>query len=102
MNLEGRSLSIFNSSSFDLLWNTAKRVAIFILGFILLDLTTSLILETGLKRFYGLGSDSRILMNGSSMTMSGIDPDLAEMELGQSIAFYAKQGVGVIEREIMI
>jgi hypothetical protein len=56
----------------------------------------------GLNKFYGFDTKPAILINGSSMTLSGFNKSDIEKQLNQKVAIYAKEGVGVEDRYAML
>jgi hypothetical protein len=77
------------------------RASAFILLFILLDLTISLLMQTGIERFYGLKSDASVLMLGHSHLMLAVDKPQLEQETGLKVAKYTREGVNMADRKIM-
>jgi len=70
--------------------------------FFLLDFLISLILLTGLNKYYGIYQKPEVLINGSSMTMSGFSRTDMEQITKKKIACYSHEGVSVVERFAMI
>lgn len=67
-----------------------------------IDLATSTVMLTGLNKFYGFNEKPVMLINGSSMSLSGFNKSEIEKELQTRVAIYAKEGVGVEDRHAMI
>lgn len=70
--------------------------------FIIIDFVLSVILINGLNKYYGFTEDPEILINGSSMVMSGFNRQELENEEGMQISFYAHEGVSIRDRYVMI
>jgi hypothetical protein len=79
-----------------------KRVALFVIVFLALDFLISIALINGLNKFYGLDHKSEILINGSSMSMSGFNRHEIEVQTGMKVANYSHEGASIIERMAMI
>ena len=62
-----------------------KVISLTLVLFATLTLIVNAILQTGLKRYYCL-YPADVLVIGHSMSEMGIDRDLLEEELGQSVA----------------
>jgi len=77
------------------------RASAFILLFVLLDLTISLFMQTGIERFYGLKGDASVLMIGHSHLMLAVDKPQLEQETGLKVAKYTREGVNMADRKIM-
>jgi hypothetical protein len=73
----------------------------FILIFILIDLVVSIVLLKGIERFYGLKSDSAVLMIGHSHLMLAVDKILLEKKSGLNVAKYTREGVNIADRRVM-
>lgn len=56
----------------------------------------------GLNKFYGFDKAPAILINGSSMSLSGFHKTEIEKQVNQKVAVYAKEGVGVEDRYAML
>lgn len=83
-------------------WIFIKRCLILIVFFFILDFIISIILIKGLNKNYGFGKHPDILINGSSMSLSGFNKNEIEKSTGKSIATYSHEGVSVIDRYAMI
>lgn len=79
-----------------------RSLFLFVLGFFALDFVLGKVLETGLYRYYGLGTNAEIAFVGHSHLMLGLDKDGIEKSLGVSVAKYTREGVNVAERDLMI
>ena len=79
-----------------------KKVLFLLTIFILGDFVLSVILNYGLNKYYGINQDPDILINGSSMAMSGFNRSDIEAMTGKSVASYCHEGVTVTERYQMI
>ena len=77
------------------------RVVAFILLFFLVDLLVSAFMLRGAERFYGLKSDSDVLMIGHSHLMLAVDKVLLEKETGLKVAKYTREGVNMADRRVM-
>ncbi len=78
------------------------RVLLFLVIIVLADLGVSAILLRGVERFYGLGSDTAILMIGHSHLMLAVDKVALEEETGLTVAKYTREGVNMADRKEMI
>jgi hypothetical protein len=78
------------------------RLAIFLLAFFVIDLATSAFMLKGINKFYGFNSRPALLINGSSMSLSGFNKAEIEKQLQTNVAIYAKEGVGVEDRHAML
>lgn len=78
------------------------RLVAFLLLFLIIDFATSKLMLKGLNKFYGFDKAPTILINGSSMSLSGFHKTQIEKELSQKVAVYAKEGVGVEDRYAML
>lgn len=79
-----------------------KRCLILFLLFFLFDFIISIVLIKGLNKYYGFNENPEILINGSSMAMSGFNRDELEKQTYKQIATYAHEGVSVSDRYTMI
>jgi hypothetical protein len=79
-----------------------KSVLILMILFIVFDYLISNILLTGLNKFYGFNQEANILINGSSMIMSGLNRTDIEHLTNTKIACYSYEGVSVDDRYAMI
>jgi len=80
----------------------AGRMLLFLVLLFSLDYLVSCVLQKGVERYYGLGSDAEILMVGHSHLMLGIDKVQLERRLGTKVAKYTREGVNVADREVML
>ena len=78
------------------------RLVVFLLIFFAIDLVTSSFMLNGLNKFYGFNGKPAILINGSSMSLSGFNKSEIEKQLQTRVAIYAKEGVGVEDRHAML
>lgn len=79
-----------------------KKIIIIAVLFFAIDFAISQVLLGGLNKYFGLKSDSKILINGSSLAMAGFDKVKVEKELHQSVAFYTRTGVSLQDRNAML
>jgi hypothetical protein len=79
-----------------------QKVFIFCICFWAIDAGSSNLMRRGLDRYYGFNSRPEILINGSSMTLSGFHKSLIEKETNKKVSIYAKEGVGIEERYAML
>jgi hypothetical protein len=79
-----------------------KRTVYLLLLFIVLDYAISTILLKGLNKYYGIEQKADILINGSSMAMSGFNRTTLEKLTNKEIANYSHEGVSIDERLAMI
>lgn len=79
-----------------------KKILLVALLFFVMDSILSFFLLKGINQYYGFEDDSELLINGSSMSMSGFNRDLIENQTGIKTAFYAKEGVNIEERLVML
>lgn len=78
-----------------------RRIVIFLALFLLIDFVISLFLLKGIERFYGLKSNSEVLMIGHSHLMLAVDKTLLESECGLTVAKYTREGVNIADRRVM-
>lgn len=78
------------------------RLFAFLLLFLIIDFATSKLMLGGLNKFYGFDKAPAILINGSSMSLSGFHKTEIEKQVNQKVAVYAKEGVGVEDRYAML
>jgi hypothetical protein len=81
--------------------NVVKCI-VFVILFLLVDYSLSLLLTSGLKKYYGLNKPAKILLIGHSHTMLGLNKNLMEEELHCNVAKYAVEGANVRDRLAMI
>lgn len=74
----------------------------FLLLFLIIDFATSKLMLKGLNKFYGFEKGPSILINGSSMSLSGFHKTEIEKQVHQKVVVYAKEGVGVEDRYAML
>jgi hypothetical protein len=67
-----------------------------------MDFGLSKVLENGINIFYGLNSNSQILLIGHSELMLATDKVKMERELGYKVSKYTREGVDVHDRLVMI
>lgn len=67
-----------------------------------MDFLISTLLLHGLNKYYGLNENPDVLINGSSMTMSGFNRKNIKHLANKEIAIYAHEGVSINERYFMI
>lgn len=79
-----------------------KRLFLLLMLFFLCDLLVSLVLTNGLNKYYGFDQKPEILINGSSMVMSGFNRTDIESISSNNVAIYAQEGVSVSDRYEMI
>ncbi len=72
-----------------------------LLFFLLLNISVSLLFNSGLKRYLCL-QPAEVLVVGHSMSEMGIDRDQLEEEIGLSVAKYCMNGAGTADRLIML
>jgi hypothetical protein len=78
------------------------RVLILLLLFILSDFIISKVLLHGLNKYYGINEEPAILINGSSISMSGFNKNDIASITNKAVANYSHEGVSVEERYAMI
>jgi hypothetical protein len=83
-----------------LIW--LKRIIVFAVLFFLIDFGISIVLLTGLNKYFGLNSNAKILINGSSMCLAGFNKAKIETSTNKSVAFYSRNGVSLEDRNIML
>jgi hypothetical protein len=79
-----------------------KRLTIFAVLFFLIDFGISTALLTGLNKYFGLNSNAKILLNGSSMSLAGFNKAKIETATNKSVAFYSRNGVSLADRKTML
>ena len=79
-----------------------KRIIVLIILFFLIDFGISELLLGGLNKYFGLYSNSEILLNGSSMFLAGFDKSKIEMGIHKKVAFYSRDGVSLLDRNAML
>ena len=67
-----------------------------------MDFVFSKILEKGVNTFYGLDSDSQVLLVGHSELMLTVDKVRMEEELHCKVSKYTREGVNVSDRLVML
>jgi hypothetical protein len=75
---------------------------LFIFIFFCADRVISLIIEQGLEKYYGIGTNAEILINGASQIMLGLDKELIQTETGLMVSKYTREGVNVSDRSVML
>lgn len=70
--------------------------------FFAVDIIIFKLIFIGLLKYYGFESNSQVLINGSSMSMSGFDRREIEAVTKFRTAFYAREGVNVEDRFVML
>lgn len=78
------------------------NIAILLFAIFCTDTVVGYALHYGAERFYGLNSHSEILLIGHSHLMLATDKEAIERELGVKVSKYTREGVNVIERDMMI
>lgn len=78
------------------------RIALFLILFFVLDNLVSFVLLKGIERYYGLKSNSEVLLVGHSHLMLTLDKELIEKKTGEKVAKYTREGVNISDRRIMI
>jgi len=79
-----------------------RKIFLFIILVFCLDYAVSVVLESGIKKFYGLDINAEVLMNGHSHLMLAIDKVSIEKQLNTSVAKYTREGVNVADRYLML
>lgn len=79
-----------------------KRSLLLLSLFIFMDFLISIVLLNGLNKYYGINRRPDILINGSSMAMSGFNRSEIENLTKENVALYSHEGVSVYDREAMI
>jgi hypothetical protein len=79
-----------------------RRVIVFVSLFIFFDFMISQVLLNGLNKYYGINQNPDILINGSSISMSGFNKTDLENATKKRIANFSHEGVSVEERYAMI
>lgn len=82
-----------------------KKVLIIIslvLLFLIINFAGGKVIDTGLKKYFGLDKHAEVLLVGHSHLMLAVDKSRMEKELGLDIAKYCREGVPVDVREYMI
>ncbi len=79
-----------------------KRLTIFTVLFFLIDFGISTVLLTGLNKYFGLHSNAKIVLNGSSMSLAGFNKAKIETATNKSVAFYSRNGVSLEDRKTML
>lgn len=79
-----------------------KRLMIFIVLFFLIDFGISTALLPGLNKYFGLNTNAKILLNGSSMSLAGFNKAKIETDTNKSVAFYSRNGVSLEDRKTML
>jgi hypothetical protein len=79
-----------------------KRLLLFAVLFFLIDFGISTVLLTGLNKYFGLNSNAKILLNGSSMSLAGFNKAKIETATNKSVAFYSRNGVSLEDRNTML
>lgn len=79
-----------------------KRLIVFTVLFFLIDFGIAAGLLTGLNKYFGLNSNAKILVNGSSMSLAGFNKAKIETATNKSVAFYSRNGVSLEDRKTML
>jgi hypothetical protein len=79
-----------------------KKILLLLLVFFLIDFCISEVLLVGLNKYFGLNTNAKILINGSSMTIAGIDKTSIEHSFSKNVAFYARTGASLQDRNVML
>lgn len=79
-----------------------KKISVLIMLFFLIDFAISEFLLGGLNKYFGLYSNSEILLNGSSMFLAGFDKSKIEKGTHKRVAFYSRDGVSLLDRNAML
>jgi hypothetical protein len=79
-----------------------KHFFAFVLLFFFFDYLISIALIHGLNKYFGFGNNPEVLLNGSSMSMSGFNREDIETLTKMKIATYTHEGVSVTDRYAMI
>lgn len=79
-----------------------RRAFTLIVLFFFIDFIISVFLIIGLNKYYGFSQQPDILVNGSSIAMSGFNKEAIEAKTGLSISTYVSEGVGVKDRYAMV
>jgi hypothetical protein len=79
-----------------------KKGLLFLLLLIILDNSVNYFLLNGLYKYYGLYNENKIALVGHSHLMLGIDKVKMEKELHVNISKYTREGVNIVERDLMI
>jgi hypothetical protein len=79
-----------------------KRLMVFIVLFFLIDFGISTALLPGLNKYFGLNTNAKILLNGSSMSLAGFNKAKIETDTNKSVAFYSRNGVSLEDRKTML
>ncbi len=79
-----------------------KRLIVFTVLFFLIDFAIAATLLTGLNKYFGLNSNAKILVNGSSMSLAGFNKTKIETATNKSVAFYSRNGVSLEDRKTML
>ncbi|PQJ73722.1 hypothetical protein [Polaribacter butkevichii] len=79
-----------------------KKGLLFLLLLIILDNGINYFLLNGLYQYYGLYNKNKIALVGHSHLMLGIDKVKMEKELHVNISKYTREGVNIVERDLMI
>lgn len=80
----------------------AWRALLFVFALALVDRGLGMLLEQGLRRYYGLDQPADVVCIGHSRTVLGIDEVRLGERLGVRIAKYAVQGATTADREAMV
>lgn len=75
---------------------------LFMIIFLIVDHLAALMIEHGLKKYYGIDTNAEILINGSSQIMLGFDKQKIQDKTGLRVAKYTREGVNISDRYIMI
>jgi hypothetical protein len=77
-------------------------VCFFALLFFVSDYVVHKIIQTGLEKYYGIGTDYDIAFVGHSHLMLGIEKESFEEQFGKKVSKYTIEGVNVYDRHQMI
>jgi hypothetical protein len=66
------------------------------------DYLVSTLLVQGVNRYYGISSDSEILLVGHSHLMLALDKKMLENTTGKKVSKYTREGVNISDRKVMV
>lgn len=80
----------------------ALAAIISIMAFFMADNIIYFAMMKGINNYYGLNSDSKILLIGHSHLMLATDKELMENKLNMKVSKYCREGVNVTDKKMMV
>jgi len=78
------------------------KIIVFCFFFFLFDYLFSVLILNGLNKYYGIGTESEILISGTSASIQGFDNNLVELKTHKEVSNYSRAGASIYERYLML